>query len=97
MPGPLQARFDRRFRNGIQMGTSYTFSKSTGIAGNGNSDGTLMINIPEYYDLNKATSDFDRTHNLQVWGVYDLPFGPGGRWARRGLRPACSSAALAML
>jgi hypothetical protein len=80
----LQARFDRRFRNGIQMGTSYTFSKSTGIAGNGNSDGTLMINIPEYYDLNKARSDFDRTHNLQISSIVELPFGHGKPWLSNG-------------
>ena len=80
----LQARFDRRFRNGIQVGTTYTFSKSTGIAGNGNSDGTLMINIPEYYDLNKATSDFDRTHNLQVTSIVELPFGRGKHWLSNG-------------
>ena len=29
----LQARLDRRFANGIQLGVSYTLSKSTGIAG----------------------------------------------------------------
>ena len=29
----LQARLDRRFQNGFQLGVSYTLSKSTGIAG----------------------------------------------------------------
>ncbi len=29
----LQARLDRRFANGVQLGVSYTLSKSTGIAG----------------------------------------------------------------
>jgi hypothetical protein len=73
----LQARLDRRFRNGFQMGVSYTLSKATGIAGNANSDGTLMINIPEYYDLNRATSDFDRPHNLTISSIVELPFGRG--------------------
>ena len=80
----LQARLDRRFRNGFQMGVSYTFSKATGIAGNANSDGTLMINIPEYYDLNRATSDFDRTHNLHISNIVELPFGPGKPWLSNG-------------
>ena len=43
-------------RNGFQFGVSYTCSKSTGIAGNANSDGALRINIPEFYDLNDARS-----------------------------------------
>jgi hypothetical protein len=76
----LQARLDRRFANGFQMGVSYTLSKSTGITGNPNSDGSLRINIPEYYDLNKGLSDFDRTHNLNITSIIELPFGPQRRW-----------------
>ena len=80
----LQARLDRRFSNGFQMGVSYTLSKSTGIAGNANSDGALRINIPEYYDLNKSLSDFDRTHNLNITSIVELPFGPERRWLNDG-------------
>jgi Carboxypeptidase regulatory-like domain/TonB dependent receptor len=80
----LQARLDRRFANGFQMGVSYTLSKSTGISGNPNSDGALRINIPEYYDLNKSLSDFDRTHNLNITSIIELPFGPHRRWLNDG-------------
>jgi len=80
----LQTRLDRRFANGIQIGANYTYSKSTGIAGNANSDGALRINIPEYYDLNKSLSDFDRTHNLNITNITELPFGPGRRWVNDG-------------
>src|SRR6185295_9663292 len=80
----LQARLDRRFRNGVQMGVSYTLSKSTGIAGNANSDGALRINIPEYYDLNKSLSDFDRTHNLNITSIDELPLGRNLRWLNSG-------------
>jgi hypothetical protein len=76
----LQTRLDRRFTNGIQLGMSYTFSKSIGIAGNANSDGALRINIPEYYALNRSLSDFDRTHNLNITNITELPFGPNRRW-----------------
>ena len=82
----LQARLDRRFSNGIQFGVNYTLSKSTGIAGNPNSDGALRINIPEYYDLNKSLSDFDRTHNLNITNVTELPLGPERRWLNDGGR-----------
>jgi Carboxypeptidase regulatory-like domain len=80
----LQARLDRRFANGFQMGVSYTLSKSTGISGNPNSDSSLRINIPEYYDLNKSLSDFDRTHNLNITNIFELPFGPHRRWMNDG-------------
>jgi hypothetical protein len=80
----LQTRLDRRFANGIQLGANYTYSKATGIAGNPNSDGALRINIPEYYDLNKSLSDFDRTHNLNITNMTELPFGPGRRWVNDG-------------
>ena len=76
----LQARLDRRFANGFQIGVSYTLSKSTGIAGAPDSDNTPRIMIPDYYYLNTALSPFDRTHNLQITNLTELPFGPGRRW-----------------
>ena len=80
----LQTRLDRRFANGLQIGANYTYSKATGISGNANSDGALRINIPEYYNLNKSLSDFDRTHNLNITNITELPFGPGRRWVNDG-------------
>jgi carboxypeptidase family protein/TonB-dependent receptor-like protein len=80
----LQARLERRFANGVQFAVNYTLSKSTGLAGNANSDSTLRINIPEYYDLNRSISDFDRTHNLHFTNITELPFGPERRWLNNG-------------
>ena len=71
----LQTRLDRRFANGFQIGVNYTFSKSTGIAGNPNSDGALRINIPEYLRPEPSLSDFDRPHNLNITNITELPFG----------------------
>ena len=80
----LQTRLDHRFSKGIQFGVNYTFAKSTGISGNPNSDGALRINIPEYYDLNKSLSDFDRTHVVNITNVTELPWGPERRWLNSG-------------
>ncbi len=80
----LQTRLERRFRSGVQLGVFYTWSKSTGISGNPNSDGALRINIPEYYDLNRSLSDFDRPHNLSITNITELPFGPNHRWLNNG-------------
>jgi hypothetical protein len=76
----LQARLERRFANGAQFAVNYTYSKSVGLAGNANSDSTLRINIPEFYDLNRSVSDFDRPHNLHITSITELPFGTGRRW-----------------
>lgn len=76
----LQARLDRRFANGLQFGVHYTLSRSIGIAGADNSDGVPRIAIPEFYYLNEALSGFDRTHNLQITNIIELPFGRGRRW-----------------
>jgi hypothetical protein len=85
----LQARLDRRFANGIQLGVGYTLSKSMGQAGAPDSDNTPSIQIPEFYYLNWARSPFDRTHNLQITNLTELPFGPGRRWlTSRGVLPA---------
>lgn len=78
----LQTRLDHRFSNGYQLGTSYTYSKSMGVLPD--SDNTLRINIPEYYHLNRARSNFDRTHNLNIYSVVELPFGTGRRWLNSG-------------
>ena len=80
----LQVRLDRRFANGFQVGVGYTLSKSMGIAGAPDSDNQPTIRIPEFYHLNSALSPFDRTHNLQITNLTELPFGPGKRWLNSG-------------
>jgi hypothetical protein len=84
----LQARLDRRFANGIQLGVSYTLSKSVGIAGSPDSDGVPRIMIPEFYSLNTSLSPFDRTHNLNITNVTELPFGPAKPWLKEGIGAA---------
>jgi Carboxypeptidase regulatory-like domain/TonB dependent receptor-like, beta-barrel/TonB-dependent Receptor Plug Domain len=80
----LQARLERRFAAGFSLDTAYTWGKSITTSGQDNSDGTLRINIPEYYDLNRCLSGFDRTHNLQITHIVELPFGRGKRWLGSG-------------
>jgi hypothetical protein len=80
----LQTRLDRRFNNGIQFGVNYTYSKTTGIAGAPDSDGSAQIQIPEFYDLNYGRSDIDRPHALNITNIIELPFGVGRRWLSEG-------------
>ncbi|MBI3683980.1 MAG: hypothetical protein HY235_26700 [Acidobacteria bacterium] len=80
----LQVQAQRRFSKGFMFRTAYTFSKSLGIAGNDNSDGNPRIQDPDYYALNRAVTGYHRPHNLQVSGVYQLPFGKRKNWLNGG-------------
>lgn len=78
----MQARPQRRFADGFSLDVSYVWSKSISTAfGGDDSDSTLKINIPELFHLNKQVSDIDRTHNFQLSNIWELPFGPGRRFA----------------
>jgi hypothetical protein len=37
------------------------------------------------WERNRARAGFDRPHNLQIYGLYELPFGEGKRWATDGV------------
>jgi Carboxypeptidase regulatory-like domain/TonB dependent receptor len=77
----LQAQFTRRWASSL-FGTSYTWSKTINFADN--DQGPRIQFLPEM-QRNRGLASYDRTHNLQLYGVYDLPFGKGQRWATDGL------------
>ncbi|MGH9627594.1 MAG: TonB-dependent receptor domain-containing protein [Bryobacteraceae bacterium] len=77
-----QNQLTRRFASGGTLGVSYTWSKALSFADN--NDSGLSWNWPEMWDRNRAPANFDRTHNLQIFGVYTLPFGKGQRFAQSG-------------
>jgi hypothetical protein len=78
----LQAQLVRRLSESSSFGVSYTLSKSVNYADN--SDSGLTWNWEPMWERNRALAGFDRTHNLQIYGTYELPFGPGKRWATSG-------------
>ena len=82
----LQAQLTRRVSAGSLLGVSYTLSKAINYADN--SDSGLTWNWQPMWERNRALADFDRTHNLQIYGIYELPFGPGRTWAKEGLPAA---------
>ncbi len=86
----LQTQLTRRLNPSSQIGLSYTFSKAIGFADN--SDSGLTFHSVSQWARNRALTSFDRTHNLQIYGVYELPFGAGKRWATEG--PAAGSPAV---
>ncbi len=81
----LQAQVQRRFRSGLEAQFSYSFSKSLDTrsfdpaftivsTANSQSAGSTPIDANNRR-LNYALSDFDRTHVVQAYWVYELPFG----------------------
>ena len=68
----LVMEFNRRLSKGLQLISSYTYSKS--IDENSlNSQGTILQNS---FDLanNRGLSDFDVRHRFVISGFYELPF-----------------------
>ncbi len=78
----FQNQLRRQFAGGGMFGATYTWSKSISFADN--NDSGLSWHQPELWGRNRAPAGFDRTHNLQLYGVYTLPFGKGQRWASKG-------------
>lgn len=76
----LQSTLVRHWASSI-FGMAYTWSKAINYADN---DGGPRIQYMPLKQLNKALAGYDRTHNLQIYGVYDLPFGKGQEYANKG-------------
>ena len=76
----LQALFTRRWASSL-FGAAYTWSKTINFADN--DQGPRIQYLPEK-QRNRGIASYDREHNLQMYGVYDLPFGKGQRMAREG-------------
>jgi len=82
----LQAQVSRRMSSGAQLGAVYTFSKA--IDYTDAADSNLTWSWQPMWSRNKALAGYDRTHNFQLYGTYELPFGRGRRWAENGVAAA---------
>lgn len=79
----LQTQLKRDLGANGMFGLSYTWSKAIGFADN--NDSGLNWNSPELWGRNRALAGFDRPHNLQVYTVYELPFGKGKKMLNSGV------------
>jgi hypothetical protein len=68
----LQTKLERRFAQGLQIGASYTWSK---VIGWSQDSGSPPIQAMPFFRMNRRVLGFDRTHNLQLSGIWELPFG----------------------
>jgi len=81
----MQVRLDRRFANGFQFNTAWTWGKNVGVCGSNNSDGSPCVRALEYWDLNRTLTSFDQRHRISINSVYELPFGKGKSFAQSGI------------
>jgi hypothetical protein len=68
----MQLEVSKRLSNGFTSQTSYTWSKSIGIA---DDDGALVFRTLRNRSLNRGPLGLDRTHQIISSGTYSLPFG----------------------
>jgi hypothetical protein len=68
----MQLELSKRLSNGFTSQTSYTWSKSIGIA---DDDGALVFRTLRDRSLNRGPLGLDRTHQIISSGTYSFPFG----------------------
>jgi len=83
----LQVALNRPFTNGLMLKGAYTLSRAknnsagNNLAGGGAPDQDGRVNFafnqPELFDRNYGLAGFDRTHNLQMGFLYQLPWQMG--------------------
>jgi len=83
----MQTQLTRNTGKNVSFGVVYTWSHAFSYEDNGAGSGSsgTTFNYPAYYRLNKASANYDRKDNLQIWGIYKLPFGYGQAIASHGL------------
>lgn len=77
----FQSQVTRRFSR-TTLGVSYTLSRAINYGDD--TDSGLTWNWVPMLKRNKAVAGFDRTHNFQFYGNYELPFGRGQQFAKSG-------------
>jgi Carboxypeptidase regulatory-like domain len=87
----LQTKLERRFRNGLNLLASYTYSKTITDADSSFSTETgfnsNVFGAQNPYNLRgeKAVSYQDIPHAFVISYLYELPFGPGKRYLNHGV------------
>ncbi len=87
----LELQVERRYHNGFSVQVSYTLAKSLDtrsfdpaftVVGTANAQSASSTPFDvSNRKLNYGLSDFDRTHAVQSYFIYEMPFGKGKRFA----------------
>jgi len=83
----LQSQLSHNAGRNASLGVVYTYSHAIDYEDNGAGSGSsgTTFNYPTMLRFNRGSAGYDEKHNLQVWAVYSLPFGPGQMWLNHGL------------
>jgi hypothetical protein len=81
----LQTKVTRRFAGGSSAGFVWTYSKAITYGDNCPDTCSFAYSYPTLVGRGRANADFDRTHNFEIYGVFQSPFGKGQHWARTGI------------
>jgi hypothetical protein len=79
----LQARFDRKWKNGFLLTTSYTYSKALAYRSDANADDGGPDNYIDF-QRNYSVVSRNRTHTFVQSYVYELPFGKNKHFFQSG-------------
>lgn len=80
----LQTQVKKRFADGSNAGFAWTYSKAIDYAENEDLGG-VAFPYPTYWYKNRGPAGFDRTHNFEIYGVMQLPFGKNEPLMKRGV------------
>ncbi len=80
----MQVAANKSFSKGVLVKAAYTWSKAIDYT---DDDGWASpgFNYAPTFQRNRATAGFDRTQNLEISWVYDLPFGKGRTYLSTGV------------
>ena len=81
----MQFRLQRRFEKGMTFAVAYTWARYFADAGNPNSGGNNSYQNYNCIRCNWGPEPDDYLGVLAINHVYELPFGPGRKFATRGL------------
>ena len=78
----LQVSVRKRFSSGLQFDVNYTFSKSMDLGSSQENGGSFSGVIINTFNLSeqRAVSNYDTTHQLNSYAIYQLPFGRGRKY-----------------
>ena len=79
----LQTKVTRRLAQGSMFGVVWTWSRALDYSDDEELN-FLLFPYPTYWQKNYGPASFDRTHDVQIYGLLNLPFGRGQRWAKQG-------------
>ena len=79
----MQAKLDKRFSNGLQVRVAYTWSKliNDGAESGLTESGEIDQNPVDYQKGERGLSSDDVPHTFVLAYTYELPFGPGKKFA----------------